>query len=123
MKKPRKRTTLKEDIAKYLLDVSKLVLVSIVISGILRRDLPQDLVLISGIAVVIVSLILGIALGKKRFILIKRQSAGRKGKKDDGHNLCIWPRNRGDYCGRDNRHCSGLARTAQVTVSDTCLTL
>jgi len=65
MKKPRKRTTLKEDIAKYLLDLNKLVLGSIVITSILRRDLPQDKLIIIGIAIVIVSLILGIALGIK----------------------------------------------------------
>jgi hypothetical protein len=65
MKKPRKRTRLKEDIAKYLLDLNKLVLGSIVITSILRRDLPQDILMIIGIAIVIVSLILGIALGIK----------------------------------------------------------
>ena len=64
-KKPKKQTTLREDIAKYLLDVNKLVLGSIVISSILRRDLPQDILMISGIAIAIVSLILGIALGIK----------------------------------------------------------
>ena len=65
MKKPRKRTTLKEDISKYLLDLNKLVLGSIVIASILRRDFPQDVLMISGIAIVIVSFILGIALGIK----------------------------------------------------------
>jgi len=65
MKKPRKRTTLKEDIAKYLLDVNKLVLGSIVITSILRKDLPQDILMIIGIAIAIVSLIFGIALGIK----------------------------------------------------------
>jgi len=66
MKKPGKRTTLKEDIAKYLLDVNKLVLGSIVISGIMRRNFPQDILMISGIAIIIVSLVLGTCFGNKR---------------------------------------------------------
>jgi len=51
MKKPSKRTTLKEDAGKYLLDVSKLVFGSIVLSGILRREhsftFPSSLVILS----------------------------------------------------------------------------
>ena len=65
MKKPRKRTTLKENIGKYLLDVSKLILTSIVLGGILHRELPQDLLLTIGIGVVIVIFIAGIALATK----------------------------------------------------------
>ena len=65
MKKPRKRTTFKENIGKYLLDVSKLILTSIVLSGILRREIPQDLLLTIGIGAVIVVFIVGIVLVTK----------------------------------------------------------
>ena len=65
MKKPRKRTTLKENIGKYLLDVSKLILTSIVLSGILRRELQQDLLLTVGVGVVIVTFIVGVSLATK----------------------------------------------------------
>ena len=71
MKKPRKRrqhrlaTTPKENIGKYFLDVSKLILASIVLSGILRRELSQDLLLTIGVGMVIVTFIVGVALVTK----------------------------------------------------------
>ena len=65
MKKPRKQTTLKENIGKYMLDVSKLILTSIVLSGILRREIPQDFLLTIGIGAVIVAFIVGIVLATK----------------------------------------------------------
>ena len=65
MKKPRKRTTLKENIGKYFLDVSKLILTSIVLSSILRRELPQDFLLTIGVVAVIVTFIVGIVLATK----------------------------------------------------------
>ena len=63
MKKPKKQTTLKEDIGKYLLDVNKLVLGSMVLGNILRSELPQGKQLTSGIAIVIVTLVVGLILG------------------------------------------------------------
>ena len=65
MKKIRKRTTLREDAGKYLLDVSKLVLGSFVISGLLRGNPPQNLLLISGIIAAIVLFILGLILAAR----------------------------------------------------------
>ncbi|MDR1802121.1 MAG: hypothetical protein LBQ94_00815 [Treponema sp.] len=65
MKKPRKQTTLKENIGKYLLDVSKLILTSIVLSGILRREIPQDFLLTIGIGMVILTFIVGVSLATK----------------------------------------------------------
>jgi uncharacterized membrane protein YraQ (UPF0718 family) len=65
MKKPRKRTTFKENIGKYLLDVSKLILTSIILSSILRREIPQDFLLTGGIGAVIVTLIVGVSLVTK----------------------------------------------------------
>ena len=65
MKKIGKKTTFKENIGKYFLDVSKLILTSIVLSSILRRELPQDLLLTIGISAVIVTFILGSILVTK----------------------------------------------------------
>ena len=75
------RTTLREDIGKLLLDVGKLVLAGIVIGGILRRDLPQDDLLTIGIAVVIVSFILGIIMGTKEIKTDKTIIRRRKRRK------------------------------------------
>ena len=63
MKEARKRTTLKEDTAKYLLDVSKLVLGSVVIGSILRYNIPQEILLTSGIAAAILFFVAGLILG------------------------------------------------------------
>jgi len=65
MKKLKKKTTLKENIGKYLLDVSKLILTSIVLSSILRRELPQDLLLTIGVGMVILTFIVGVFLTTK----------------------------------------------------------
>ena len=65
MKKLKKKTTLKENIGKYLLDVSKLILTSIVLSGILRREIPQDFLLTIGVSAVIVTFIAGVSLVTK----------------------------------------------------------
>ena len=71
-KKQRKRTTLKEDAGKYLLDMSKLIFGSIVISEILRRqirwideDISHDILFIAGITAVIITFIVGLILGKR----------------------------------------------------------
>jgi hypothetical protein len=65
MKKLKKKTTLKENIGKYLLDVSKLILTSIVLSSILRRELPQDFLLTIGVGMAIVTFIVGVSLAIK----------------------------------------------------------
>ena len=70
MRKPRKRnvnfrklTMLREDVGKYLLDVSKLVLGSIVLGTALRYEIPRDLLLTGGIGAVTVLFIVGLILG------------------------------------------------------------
>jgi len=63
MKKPRKWTTLKEDMGKFLLDFGKLVFAGIVFGSIMRSQIPQDTLLTTGLAIAIVSCIGGLILG------------------------------------------------------------
>ena len=50
-KKPGKDTTMKENTGKLLLDLGKLVVGGIIISGILRGAIPQVILIASGSAV------------------------------------------------------------------------
>ena len=64
MKKPRKHReresfALKDDVGKYLLDLSKLVFAGIVLGTVLRYELPRDILLTGGIAAVMLLLIVG----------------------------------------------------------------
>ena len=64
MKKPIKRRkresfTLKEDVGKYLLDLSKLVFAGIVLGTVLRYELSRDILLTGGIATVILLFVVG----------------------------------------------------------------
>ena len=70
MKKARKRTTLKEDVGKYLLDISKLIFGSVVLGRILQptvidERILQDIVLTVGLATAIVTFVVGLILVKK----------------------------------------------------------
>ena len=65
MKKPRKRTTFKEDAGKLLLDIGKLVFGGIFLGGILRGEIPQALLVLGGIAVALVLFAIGLFMGKK----------------------------------------------------------
>ena len=67
MKKPRKRRenesfTLKEDVGKYLLDLSKLVFAGIVLGTVLRYEVSREILLTGGIAVVILLPIVGLII-------------------------------------------------------------
>ena len=66
MKTPKKRTTLKEDFGKLLLDIGRLITGSIVLGILLRGEIPDDILLTVGIAFVIVLFICGIILGAKK---------------------------------------------------------
>jgi hypothetical protein len=65
VKKARKRTTLKEDFGKYLLDLSKLVFGSIFLGSILHGELPRVILGASGFAGAAVLLLVGLLLAKK----------------------------------------------------------
>jgi hypothetical protein len=71
MKTPKKtpkklaRTTLKEDTGKLLLDLGKLVFGSICLGSILRGEIPQAILGISGFAAAIALFIIGLHFVKK----------------------------------------------------------
>jgi len=64
-KKPRKETTMKENMGKLLLDLGKLVVGGIIIGGILRDAIPQVILIASGTVVAIVFFIFGLLLTEK----------------------------------------------------------
>jgi len=59
-KKPKKETTFKENLGKLMLDLGKLVFGGMFIAGILRGELPQTTIIMSGLALAIVGFILGL---------------------------------------------------------------
>ena len=72
MKKPKRKTTLKEDIGKLLFEVGRLAIGGIVINEILRRqvmwvdnDRSHDILFIIGCSVGLVSFLLSLILGIK----------------------------------------------------------
>ena len=62
MKKPRKRTTLKENAGRLLLDMGKLTFASIVLGSSLRSELPLGILTIAGLAMAIVFCVSGLFL-------------------------------------------------------------
>ena len=78
MKKPRKRTTISEDVGKLLLDIGRLVNGSIVLGILLRGDIPDDILLKAGIAAVVVLYLLGLILGIRRIKTEKPEIYRRK---------------------------------------------
>jgi len=95
MKKPKKQhvtfkklTTRKEETGRLLLVLGKLGFAGIVIGGILRMDLRQDILFIIGIAVIFALFVFGINLvareirhEKTGFNRRKRRSYGKGGRK------------------------------------------
>ena len=65
MKKPKRRTTFREDAGKYLLDLSKLVFGSIFLGSILRGEVPRVILGASGLAGALVLSVVGLNLVKK----------------------------------------------------------
>jgi uncharacterized membrane protein YraQ (UPF0718 family) len=66
IKKRRKATTLREEVGRLLFDIGKLGLGTIVLGSILRRDVPQDILMMTGIAAVAVCFIVA-------FVLVTRE--------------------------------------------------
>jgi uncharacterized membrane protein YraQ (UPF0718 family) len=58
--KPRKETTMKENMGKLLLDLGKLVVGGIIIGGILRGAIPQVMLIISESVVAIILFVFGL---------------------------------------------------------------
>jgi len=63
--KPKKQTTIKQDIGKLLLDLGKLLFGGIFIGGILRGDFSHLFLIISGFGIGIVFCVVGLILGIK----------------------------------------------------------
>ena len=81
MKNPRKRTTLKEEIGRFMLDLTKLIFGSIVLGGILHGEVPHDILLKSGIVGATVTLISGLVLVTKEIKQDKTVTHKRKRRK------------------------------------------
>jgi len=85
MKKPKKtlkkRTTLKEDFGKLLLDIGRLVNGSLVLGILLRGEIPDDILLTVGVAIVAVLYALGLFLGKREIKTEKPEIYRRKRRK------------------------------------------
>jgi len=72
---------LKKDVAKLLLDVGKLVLGSIVFGSVLRREIPEDILLTGATAAVIVIFVAGIIMGIEEMKTEKTPVLKRKRRK------------------------------------------
>ena len=77
MKKPRKKTTLKEEAGRMLLDIGRIVLAGIVIVEILRgqridEDMLHGILLVAGSAIVIVCYMFGLFMVKREIKTEKR---------------------------------------------------
>jgi len=59
-KRLKKQTTFKENLGKLLLDIGKLVFGGMFIAGLLRGELPQAIIIFSGLALAIVAFIFGL---------------------------------------------------------------
>ena len=86
MKKIKKRrqkwaTTFREDLGKLLLDIGRLVNGSIVLGILLRGDIPDDILLKAGVALVAVLYVTGLFLGIKRIKTEKPEIYRRKRRK------------------------------------------
>ena len=62
MKKPKNETTFKADTGKLLLDLGKLVFGGVFLGGVLRGEVPQLVLVITGFAVAATCCITGLLL-------------------------------------------------------------
>lgn len=65
MRQLKKRTTLKEDAGKLLLDFGKLVFGGLFLGGVLRGEIPQALLAIGGFTAAIILCMIGLFLASK----------------------------------------------------------
>ena len=65
MKKPKKQTTLREDAGKLLIDMGKLIFGSIFLASILRGEIPQAILAISGFVAALALCMAGLIMGIK----------------------------------------------------------
>ena len=69
-KKLKKRTTIREDAGKLLLDIGKSVFGSIFLGGVLRGEIPQIILIIAGFAVTALTCLAGL------FLVVKEENTG-----------------------------------------------
>ena len=62
IKKLKRQTSTKEDAGKLLLDLGKLVFGSIFLGGVLREDIPQNILVLAGFIVATIACTLGLFL-------------------------------------------------------------
>ena len=65
IKKKKNPTSRKEDAGKLLLDLGKLVFGSIFLGGVLREEIPQNMLMIIGFIVAIIFCLVGLSLVAK----------------------------------------------------------
>jgi len=63
MNKPKKQTSIKEDVGKLLQDLGKLVFGALFLGGILRGGVSQDILIMSGLTAAAILCISGLFLG------------------------------------------------------------
>jgi len=66
MKKQKKQTTMKEDAGKLLQDIGKLIFGSMFLGGVLRGDLPENMIILVGFTGAVFFCIAGLILGAKK---------------------------------------------------------
>ncbi|MDR3020256.1 MAG: hypothetical protein LBU66_05060 [Treponema sp.] len=66
MKKQKNQTTFREDTGKLLQDIGKLVFGSIFLGGVLRGEVPQNILLISGFVGATIFCLVGLILAVKK---------------------------------------------------------
>jgi len=64
-KRPKKETNFKENLGKLMLDLGKLVFGGMFIAGILRGELPQTAIILSGLTLAIIGFAVGLLLTNK----------------------------------------------------------
>ena len=93
VKKARKRTTLKDDIAKMMSDLGKLVFGSMVLGAIIRGGLSQETQLTAG-GIVAILLLVGSLFFGKREVKSGKPPSNRSGKTSRPPTLKIRHRKR-----------------------------
>jgi len=66
MKKLKEQSTIKEDAGKLLQDIGKLIFGSMFLGGVLRGELPQNILIISGFTGAVIFCIAGLFLAAKK---------------------------------------------------------
>ena len=80
MSKLRKQTTIKEDSGKLLQDIGKLIFGSMFLGGVLRGELPQDILIIAGFTGAVIFCVAGLILAARKKNMGDIPSPEKQGK-------------------------------------------